>query len=103
MNNGQHILDHFTLWIQALIVDHDQFAVVYFTQMSDEGEPKTRQAVLVGYNQSLDFTCHDPVDQLQELPAFEVKPPTNLLDGFVDDIVPSGTELAETWLSKADL
>ena len=93
MQNGEQILREFLFWAKRLIVHHNEFALVHFTEMLDEREAKASQPILMGNDEGPDLTSDDTIHQSKQLLALKVQTAANFFEPFIDGQSASGAEL----------
>ena len=82
MHDGHHVLHHFLLRREALLVQHQQFAATEMRHVLEPLVPEPRQTVPMCQHQSSNLTSSDGVSQLQKMPPLEIEPATDLFDEF---------------------
>ena len=66
MDDGKQVLNHFLLWRQRFLINHDDLTTVLTRKMVEQVESEANEPVLVGDENSLNLTTLDALNQHEE-------------------------------------
>ena len=74
MNNGKHVVNHLFFRRKFDLVDDNELAVMLVTNVTNEFEAEAQQSILMGNDQTANFTTANSVYKSQKLREALQKP-----------------------------
>jgi len=84
MDDGKQVVNHFLLWRQRFLINHDDLATVPARKMVEQVEAEANESILVGDENSLNLTTLDALNQREETLALEVHAAADFLNPLVN-------------------
>ena len=72
MNNGKHVVNHLFFRRKFDLVDDNELAVMLVTNVTNEFEAEAHQSILMGNDQTANFTTANSVYKSQKLRSLEI-------------------------------
>lgn len=103
MNNGKHVVNHLFFRRKFDLVDDNELAVMLVTNVTNEFEAEAHQSILMGNDQTANFTTANSVYKSQKLRSLEIlSPPISVIHSSTTVPLPTAHICMDSsWRSKS--
>ena len=84
MNNGKHVVNHLFFRRKFDLVDDNELAVMLVTNVTNEFEAEAHQSILMGNDQTANFTTANSVYKSQKLRSLEIHATADFRNPLID-------------------